>query len=122
MSDTIVHLEDANVDVTLSVKFGDLNAINAAGNAHTSFVPTAKGELIQKELPGAFLTARDAVLLARIPKTWAPAGSTVSPSPITPDWIDNLSPRDGKKLEGECWKLVNGVRETYAEKSPKGKS
>ena len=76
----------------------------------------------QKELPGAFLTARDNALLARVPREWVPAGGNVAPTRITPDWIDNLSLRDGKTLENACWELVNSVRLSYGEKSPKGKS
>lgn len=123
MADTAtVHLDDANVDVTLQVKFGDLRAIDAAGNEHTAFVPGPKGGLVQKELPGAFITARDNALLARVPRTWVPAGGNVAPTAVTPQWVDDLSLRDGKKLEGACWDLVTDVRSSYAEKSPKGKS
>lgn len=122
MSESQIHLDDANVDVTLKVAFGDIRAIDAAGNQHATYGMNAKGELVQKEVPGTLLTARDNALLARIPKSWVPTGSTVAPTPITPQWVDDLSPRDGKKLEGACWQLVNAVRASAAEASPKAKS
>lgn len=118
-TETTVTLTDAKVDVTLRVKFGDLRAIEAAGNAHMKFAPGKDGQMESQGFDGTWITSRDEVLLSRIPKTWAPTGGNVPATPVTPDWIDGLSPSDGKALEGACWKLVNAVQHAYAEGSPK---
>jgi hypothetical protein len=102
-NEQVVHLDDANIDVTLSFTYGDLRKIEDAGNA-TIKIDEDTGK---RRLDGSYFTARRTAMLSTIAKG------------ITLDAIDQLSPRDGQKLFAAVAAAFNEATAVNDPKSPK---
>lgn len=116
LQETIVHLDDANLDVVCSYGFRDQLAVEAAGNTTIKMDP----ETNQRRLDGTFMTARRDAFLSHVPKAIQKTDGTRRK--ITMDEILNLSTRDGQKLLSEILRLHVEANAVNDEKSPKGES
>lgn len=108
-----IHLDDANADVTLVLEYGDILAIEQAGNA-TIKIDEETGK---RKLDGSFIVARKQALLSIAREIKYQGQSAV---PITMDIIRKLSVKDGKKLEGSIADLYNEANAVNDEADPKG--
>lgn len=100
----VVHLDDANLDVTLSLTYGDILAIEDAGNAAIAFDP----ETNERRIDGSYISARRTAMLATIPKN------------ISMESIKQLSPKDGQTLSAAMAELYTAATAVNDPKSPKG--
>lgn len=116
LEETIIHLDDANLDVVCSYGFRDQLAVEAAGNASIKIDP----ETNERRFDGTFYTARRDAFLAQVPKAIVKADG--SRRKITMDEILNLSIRDGQKLLAEAVRLNKEANEVNDEESPKDES
>jgi hypothetical protein len=105
-SPTTVHLDDANTDVALALSYGDMLAIEDAGNAAIQFDP----ETSERKIDGSYITARRNAMLSVIPKG------------ISLDAIKQLSPKDGKRLEEAVAALYSAANAANDPESPKGET
>jgi hypothetical protein len=103
-NEQIVHLDDANVDVTLSFTYGDMLAIEDAGNAAIKI----DSETNERQVDGSYLSARRTAMLSSIPKG------------LTFDAIKQLSPKDGQKLIAAVVSLYAEATSINDPESPKG--
>ncbi len=103
-NEQVVHLDDANIDVTVSLTYGDLLAVEDAGNATIQF----DTETRERKLDGSYLSARRTAMLSSIPKG------------ITLDAIKQLSPKDGQKLAAAVDTVYAEATAVNDPESPKG--
>lgn len=111
---TTLHLDEAQADVTLSLSYGDLLAIEDAGNSAIRI----DAETGDRRIDGGFITARRNALLSTIPKQITYAGQPSQPLPL--DLIRQLSVKDGRALEEAVSKVYAEAVAVNDETSPKG--
>jgi hypothetical protein len=103
-NEQVVHLDDANIDVTLSFTYGDMLAIEDAGNAAIKF----NAETNERQIDGTYISARRTAMLSSIPKG------------LPFDAIKQLSPKDGQKLAAAVDALFAEATAVNDPESPKG--
>lgn len=114
-TDSILHLADAQCDVTLSFLYGDAVAIEDATNAALRFDPETR-----ETIPDAsVLAARRDAMLTHIPKSWTRVDADGRAVPLTLDHIRSLSVVDGRALEAAVIALMDAAVAVHVEDSPK---
>lgn len=112
---TVVHLGDANADVTLSLSYGELLAIDDAANAVITYDP----ETNEPSMDGRYISARRTASLVTIPKTYRLADGGAE-GPVTLEWVKTLSVTDGRALMDAVNGLIKDASAPNDEASPKG--